>query len=375
MSNLRRIGILLNAAGVSSKIFEKLYTNYDLNQIYDGENFWSELGLTFPQQKKLRALISKASFIDDELERLENFHARFVTMFDPEYPARLRDLKRPPIGLYVLGNADFRRESVAIVGTRKCDEYGRRNAFTLAAKLSRAGIIVISGGAKGIDTAAHQGALSVDGVTFAVFGTGLDKIYPKSNRDLFEKITQKGGALISEYAFGTHGTLWTFPDRNRIVTGLVDITVVVQSPEDGGAMITARDAKNLNREVRVIPGSINEPLNKGTNQLVNDGAKNIPDIDEFVAELVHEFCDSDAQLKLGLDEISLPEPEATKIPPDLSDDEAKVYSLIQIQGNRTLDALVSESGLDLMTVNSALMMLESLGYVQALGGRYSLGKI
>lgn len=361
--DLLRVGILLNAAGVPYRIFEKLHNENSLNEIYEGENFWNEIGLTFPQQKKLSELLIKNSFINREIERLEKFNAKFITAFDIDYPAKLKDLKNPPIGLYVKGlnkNIDLNFPSAAIVGTRQCSSYGENTAKSIAMALAEAGIIVISGGARGIDTAAHVGSLAGNGKTFAIFGNGLDKVYPNENRKLFEKIFENG-ALISEYPFGTHGSLWTYPERNRIITGMSGRTIIVESPIDGGAMITAREAKNLNRELWTVPGRINEEVCAGTNKLLQDKSGVIVNIHEFIKEIYGSF----GQLNFEGSE------QKKSFSDSLSDDEKVIYSLLQRQSNLSIDNLIGKSGFDLVTVQDSIMMLESLGLVISNGGRYS----
>ena len=370
--DLLRVGILLNAAGVPYRIFEKLHNENSLNEIYDGENFWNEIGLTFPQQKKLSDLLIKNSFINKEIERLEKFNAKFITAFDIDYPAKLKDLKNPPIGLYVKGlnkNVDLNFPSAAIVGTRKCSVYGENTAKSIAMALAEAGIIVISGGARGIDTAAHVGSLAVNGKTFAIFGNGLDKIYPNENRNLFEKISENG-ALISEYPFGTHGSLWTYPERNRIITAMAGRTVIVESPINGGAMITAREAKNLNRELWTVPGRINEEVCAGTNKLLQDKSGVIVNINEFIKEIYGSFGQLNAQLNFEANFEGSEQKKSNSLSASLSDDEKIIYSLLQRQSNRSIDNLIIESGLDLITVQDSIMMLESLGLVISNGGRY-----
>ena len=370
--DLLRVGILLNAAGVPYRIFEKLHNENSLNEIYDGENFWNEIGLTFPQQKKLSDLLIKNSFVNKEIERLEKFNAKFITAFDIDYPAKLKDLKNPPIGLYVKGlnkNVDLNFPSAAIVGTRKCSVYGENTAKSIAMALAEAGIIVISGGARGIDTAAHVGSLAVNGKTFAIFGNGLDKIYPNENRNLFEKISENG-ALISEYPFGTHGSLWTYPERNRIITAMAGRTIIVESPINGGAMITAREAKNLNRELWTVPGRINEEVCAGTNKLLQDKSGVIVNINEFIKEIYGSFGQLNAQLNFEANFEGSEQKKSNSLSASLSDDEKIIYSLLQRQSNRSIDNLIIESGLDLITVQDSIMMLESLGLVISNGGRY-----
>ena len=380
MNDTLRVSILLNAAGIPYKIFEKLYSEKKLNQIYEGESFWNDVGISFPKQKILSNLLYRKNFIDEEIKKLDSNNVKFINAFDKDYPSRLKDLKNPPIGLYIKGNADLNLFSVSIVGTRKCSLYGENVAQSIAKSLSESGITVISGGAKGIDTAAHRGSLSSDGVTIAVFGNGLDVTYPSENRDLFNRISEKG-ALISEYPFGTHGSVWTYPERNRIVSGMSEITIVVESPIDGGAMITANEAKNLKRKISVVPGRINDEVCAGTNKLLKT-AEPLVNIEEFI----NEICSSFGQLDFGIEnsenessnQISTPKIKKQKINikkfPELSDNEQKIYELLKNHDNQIIDTIISKSGLDLFSVQDALMILESLGLITTKAGRYSISK-
>ena len=360
MNEFTRAGILLNAIKAPYEIFMKLCENYEPEEIFKGELFLEKIGLNKNQQNKILNLINE-DWAEKELNRVEKFDARFITAKDIDYPAKLKDLKNPPIGLYVKGNLNISLPSVAIVGTRKCSDYARSTATNLAKALAENGLIIISGGARGIDSAAHRGCLVADGSTIAVFGTGIDKVYPAENRDLFSRILDKG-ALISEFPMGTNGMAWNFPQRNRIIVGMASRVVVAESPEGGGAMLTAREALEIGRELWSIPGRIVDDVSKGTNMLLNEGAKSLAGIDEFLSQIVgkHE------QLTLNFDE---PKRENKSI--NLTDDEKIIYGLIQRQSEKTQDEILIESGLDYMNVQEALMNLETEGLIINSSGRYS----
>lgn len=358
--NFTYSGILLNAIKAPYEIFERLCKSYAPEDLFSGEKFWQELGLTKTKQENLASLISK-NWHEKEISSLERINARFITSQDLDYPAKLKDLDKPPIGLYVRGDANISLPSIAIVGTRKCSDYARTVATNLAKALAGQGITIISGGARGIDTAGHRGALEADGVTISVFGTGIDRVYPAENRDLFLRILERG-ALISEFPLGIGGEAWRFPDRNRIIVGMASRVVVVESPEGGGAMLTARMALKLNREVWSVPGRISDDVCRGTNELFNEGAKAAISIHDFVERV----AGSSEQFNLSFDEAT---PKAST--PVLSDEEKIIYSLLQRQGGRLADEILNESKLDFMSVQEALMNLEANGLIMNSSGRYS----
>lgn len=359
MNDIIKAGILLNAASVPCRIFMKLCEKYSPDELFTGEIIFDELGLTSAQKKRITSLLAKdSSWPERELERAENFGTRFITAKDLDYPVKLFDLRNPPVGIYVKGRANLSLPSVSIVGTRKPSHYAQNIAAQLAKSLALHGITIISGGAKGIDSAGHRGALANDGVTVAVFGTGIDKVYPNENRDLFNRITEKG-ALVSEYPFGTSGEGWRFIERNRIIAAISSRTVIAESPEDGGAMHTAKFGFELGREVWAVPGRIDDMTCRGSNMLIAIGAKILVDIDEFVESIAGKRV----QLKLEIEEpVSIPE---------LSDDEKIIYSLLQRHSRITIDELMAKSKLDFSTITSALVSLEAEGLIVSEAGRYS----
>ena len=198
---------------------------------------------------------------------------RAVAYTDPQYPDRLRHISDPPLLLYYKGNwPDFDAQPViGVVGTRKATATGKSNTRDMARELAACGALVVSGGAAGIDTEAHSGALELDKPTVAVLGCGVDVVFPASNRKLFEKIG-KNGCLISEYPPGTTARSWHFPERNRIISGISHGILVVEAPEKSGALITAKTAMEQGRDVFTVPGSINSSVCAGSNRLLREGA-------------------------------------------------------------------------------------------------------
>ena len=358
MDNITKAALLLNAVKAHNKIFSRLCSDYDPEELWQSEVLWKELKLSARMCERLSGFIA-SDWAEREDERMYHFGARFITSKDIDYPARLFDHKKPPIGLYVKGNVNLSLPSVAIVGTRKCSDYAARVATELGKVVARAGITTISGGAMGIDTAGHRGTLSGGGATVVIFGNGLDRTYPVENRDLFSMILERG-AWVSEYPFGTHGSLWSFPERDRLIAAMAAHVVIAESPEDGGAMHTARTAKELGRDTWSIPGRITEEVSRGSNLLIREGAKVFVGISDFMAEITA------GKIQTAIDF----EPENTAAAPELNDNEKAVYSLLQRLGAKTDDDIMTESGLDFMDVSMALMNLEAEGLIVSTGGRY-----
>lgn len=223
--------------------------------------------------------------IDRELQLAKELQARIVTLLDPEYPPLLREIEDPPAVLYVKGEGEIdSRKALGIVGTRRASGYGKAVAHRLAAELARLGIIVVSGLALGIDTAAHHGALDGGGTTVAVLGAGLGRIYPAENEGLAQKIEKEGGLILSEFPILAPPAKWTFPQRNRIISGLSRGVIVVEAPEKSGALITARLALEQGREVFAVPGQVTSFASRGTNRLIQDGARLVMDAEDILSE-------------------------------------------------------------------------------------------
>ena len=236
-----------------------------------------------------------------EVTQMRRTGTRFFIQEDVKYPELLREIYDPPIGLYWQGEYIVDRPCVAIVGTRRSTLYGRRFAKKMAAELARLGFCVVSGMASGIDTAAHEGALEVGGKTVAVFGCGFDAIYPSENMDLYQKIVAHG-AVVSEFPFGRRADRQTFPMRNRVVAGICQGVVVVESAASGGSMITARFAGEQGRTLMAVPGRIDQASSVGCHQLIRDGAIMVTSVDDILEELRYQrtqFPGEESQLNLG----------------------------------------------------------------------------
>lgn len=231
-------------------------------------------------------LVAWRSHVDLAAEErgLRANRATFLAAEDEGYPILLREIHDPPIGLYCRGRYEPAQTSVAIVGSRRTTQYGLATARRLGGELARRGFCVVSGLARGIDTAAHEGALDAGGRTVAVLGTGVDLVYPPENRTLTERIAREG-ALLSEFRLGRSADRQSFAMRNRIVAGMSAAIVVVESDVDGGSMITARFAAEQGRVVLAVPGRIDQPTSAGCHQLIRDGAVLLTSAEDVVDEL------------------------------------------------------------------------------------------
>ncbi|MGA3008338.1 MAG: DNA-processing protein DprA [Opitutaceae bacterium] len=287
-----------------------------------------------------------------EEERMAKAGVEFITTRDPGYPPLLKEIHDPPIGLYRKGGYGFDHPCIAIVGSRKTTLYGQSVAKNLGAELARLGFCVVSGLARGIDTAAHEGALSAGGKTAAVLGNGIDIIYPPENLDLFRKIAETG-AVLSEFPFGRRADKQSFAMRNRIISGACGAVVVVESNVDGGSMITARFAGEQGRTVFAVPGRIDQPTSRGCHQLIRDGAVLVMGVEDILSELNYlEGLRPSAPANHG------ESPAVGTTDPGLSSDEAAVLACFRGGEILAPDALAGMTGLAAAQLSASLMMLE-----------------
>ncbi len=240
--------------------------------------------------KKIRMERNFEKEVQVQLSRLNKSEAKLITFWDKEFPENLKKIYDPPVMLFVRGDlSNSDKYSVAIVGTRNPTTYGKHIAEKFAAELSEQGIVIVSGLARGIDTIAHATTVRSGGRTIAVLGSGVDVIYPSENRRLAEQILI-GGVIISEYYMGAKPDAVNFPRRNRIISGISLGTIIVETDENGGAMITASTALDQNREVFAVPGNVSEKKSRGTNRLIKEGrAKLVVDIPDVVEELRYKL--------------------------------------------------------------------------------------
>lgn len=298
-----------------------------------------------------------------ELRRIEEFGCRVLVQSDPEYPALLREIYDPPVVLYTKGNlqpAD--KNAVALVGSRMTTPYGLETARRLAYQLAYVGVTVVSGGARGIDTAAHQGALNAKGRTIAVLGTGLNIIWPAENKDLFDRIAEKG-ALVTQFPFNRRGDRQSFPIRNRIVAGMTLGTLVIEANLTSGALITANFATEYGRQVFAVPGRIDSPRSKGCHDLIKKGAKLCEGAEDILSEFEYLFPQSNKP----------PSAAETGVLPalELSENEKKVYDVLSSE-EISIDEAIRHSGLPASAVSVALLGLEMKRLVRQLPGKMFL---
>lgn len=291
-----------------------------------------------------------------ELKRIQEFGCHVVTQQDEAYPESLRQIYDPPIVLYVKGQLTPKdKNAVALVGSRQMTAYGSESARKLAYQLAYVGVTVVSGGARGIDTAAHQGALAAKGRTVAVLGTGINIIFPAENAALFERIAENG-AIITQFPFNRQADKQTFPIRNRIVAGMTLGTVVVEAHLTSGALITANFATEYGRQVFAVPGRIDSPRSKGCHELIKRGAKLCEGAEDVLSEFEYLFP--------GTNRSETDLPAIT-----LSDTEQRIYDILAAEDECSIDEVIRHSQLAPSTVSVALLSLEMKRLIRQLPGK------
>ena len=285
-----------------------------------------------------------------EWERLQRTKIRFLPFTHEEYPEKLRHIYDPPYALYVKGRLpDPGGKSVAVVGARACSEYGRSVARLLGKTLAEHGVAVISGLAVGIDSASHAGALSAEGDTFAVLGCGCDVCYPRSSVNLYENIVSGRGGILSELSPGTQPLPHFFPRRNRIISALSDLVIVVEAKKRSGSLITADCAIEQGKDVFAVPGRFRDSLSEGCNHLIEQGAGILYDIENFLKNT--GIVSETEIIEKKLDKLSL------------AKEERLVYSNLDFNP-KFIDMIIEETGLNLLTVLHTLDILKKKQLVQ-----------
>jgi DNA processing protein len=303
-----------------------------------------------------------------ELAQAQAAGCRLLTWDEPEYPSRLREIYDPPPLLYVRGNVELlNRHVLAIVGARRPTPYGNQMAERLAKDLAARGLVIASGLARGIDASAHRGALSSgSGTTIGVLGCGIDVVYPKENKKIFEEI-EKRGAIITEFPMGTFPAPQNFPIRNRIISGMSLGVVVVEGAQYSGSLITARLAMEFGREVYGVPGNATQPSSFGPNQLIKQGAKLVTGWEDVVEELP-----TPVRAELVPVEAASAEERTLLVEEALGPMERPIYELLTPDEARHVDEIVERSGLTSSEVLAALFDLELRGVVRQLPGKQFL---
>ncbi len=295
--------------------------------------------------------------IHEEIERIESSGVSAVTYASPLYPAYLKRIYDPPPMLYCRGSlAPADNAAMAVVGSRSASDYGRRAAGDICRELSRAGLTIVSGMARGIDSIAHGAALAAGGRTIAVLGCGVDVVYPPENKKLYDRIAESG-AILSEYGMGTKPVAYNFPARNRIISGMSLGVLVVEAGMQSGSLITARVALEQGREVFAVPGSIYSFKTKGAHSLIRSGAKLV----EGAADIIEELRPA-----------CLARADAGPAPPDaaseLEPDQQRLYALLR-ESPVHIDDLILQANLPSGRISSMLLEMELSGLVQQLPGK------
>src|SRR2546421_8914123 len=315
---------------------------------------------------------------ESEIEQVRKLGGDILILDDGVYPSLLREIYDPPIVLYVKGawSECLDQPCIAIVGSRKCSTYGQNSALMMSRELAQRGVTIISGLARGIDAAAHRGALEGGGKTVGVMGTGLDQIYPRDHKKLADEILQKQGALVTQFPLGTPPVSENFPYRNRVISGLSLGVVVIEAAENSGSLITARLAMEQNREVFAVPGNITSRNSFGTNYLIKGaGAKLVQQWQDIAGELPAEIA---AQL--------LPPPSKKKnkgelvdqlqlTPSDLNENERAIFKLLTTDTPQQIDTLAEITKLSITQLTSALLTLEMCELIRALPGKCFVRKM
>lgn len=295
-----------------------------------------------------------------ELKRVQDYGCRVVIPEDEEYPALLREIYDPPIVLYVRGRLEARdKNAVALVGSRRTTVYGTEMARKLAYQLAYTGVTVVSGGARGIDTAAHQGALSAKGRTVAVLGTGINIVFPAENAELFGRITAQG-AVITQFPFNRPADRQSFPIRNRIVAGMTLGTVVVEAGLNSGALITAGMALDAGRQLFAVPGRVDSPQSRGCHDLIKKGAKLCESVEDILSEFEYLFPVASRPTTAA------PAPHLPALA--LSEHEETALGILGTE-EQSIDEVIEKSGLPASAVAVALFSLEMKRLVRQFPGK------
>ena len=366
MKNKRPWLALKSIPGIGNLLFKRLVERFNTPEAVFQANqrdLTQVAGMTERLAEKIRHY-RVPDWIDAEVDLAARKEYRIITFSDTDYPSLLREIPDPPPYLYVSGDIGKIRHCIAMVGSRNATEYGIQTTLRLSRDLAVQGITVVSGLAIGIDTAAHQGALAGRGMTVAVLGSGLERIYPAKNRELFQEIAQHG-AVISEFPLHAEPEAHHFPMRNRIISGMSLGTVIVEATRRSGSLITARLAAEQNRDVFAVPGSVSSFKSTGTHTLIKQGAKLVEHAGDVMEEFPHIFTD--------------PEPAAADIgkvgspsAPLLTVLEQEIYEALDCYPMH-IDALAAKTGMAAGRLAGILLNLELKGIVlHSPGNMFSL---
>jgi DNA processing protein len=317
------------------------------------------------------ALGKSLELASEEYDHVREQGAKIVVPGDAKYPKRLLEIYDPPLALYLKGNAEvLDKPGISVVGTRHPTPYGVSMAERLACDLAARGLIIFSGMARGIDTAAHRGALNAHGLTVAVWGTGIDEVYPKENRKLADQILETGGAIITEFPLGTFPAPQNFPVRNRIISGISLGTLVIEAAEYSGTRVTARCALEQGREVFAVPGNVTNKNSWGPNTLIKQGAALVATWEDVWEELPAEvrLALTPPERPASAEEGSASLFDGAQLPPS----EKRVLALLKVDESTHIDQIVERLNAYLSSseIFEALFELELSSRIRVLPGKY-----
>ena len=344
--------LYLNYINLQNKVILLINDTIGLDNLFDR----SRLELDFITDKNFDKIFNQKSL--DEflpyLDKVNKYGYKYVTILDDEYPENLRYIEDRPALLFYKGKLDKVRDknSIAFVGARKCTDYGKWACKSLVQGVAEAGITTVSGLAYGIDAQCHQATLDAKGRSIGVIGCGIDKIYPKSNRFLYERL-EETGLILSEFPLGAEPISFNFPRRNRIISGISLATVVIEAKEKSGTMITTRCALDQGKEVFAIPGNINSIYSKGTNLLIQEGSKLITSADDILEELDYLL---DINPKVRTIDYS-----------SLEKDQLLIVKYIEENPNSNADILSANLNISIDEMNYLLTSLELLDVIENMG--------
>ncbi len=365
MENIRHWVALKYIPGVGDHVYKNLLDRFETpaRVLQASKNALMEVDGVFGHLADSILSGPRTAAVNKELSLIRKDGCRMVTYTDEEYPPLLREISDPPPYLYVRGQMGNCLQSIAMVGSRKATRYGISMAGRLSAELADLGFSIISGMARGIDTAAHNGALSVQGETVAVLGSGLSVIYPPENRFLADRICESG-AVISEFPMTEEPNAYNFPKRNRIIAGMTRGTVVVEAASRSGSLITARLAGEQGREVFAVPGNANSKTSAGAHALLKQGAKLVATASDIIEEFPYLF------LKSGKNhgkEHSVDKNQGAGL--NLTEDEGRVYEHLEPYPVH-IDELGRQLDMDISRLSGILVSLEIKGLVSQSPGKY-----
>ncbi len=362
MDNLLPWFCLKNVPGIGNHLFKRLINRFGSPQRVFQMAPQELLAVEGISQHLAAAIVNykMPQRIGAELDRVRQKAHQVITLTDQSYPPLLKEIPDPPPFLYVAGNLAGTKKNIAVVGSRNATAYGISATQRLCADLTAFDITIVSGMALGIDSAAHQGALAGRGKTVAVLGSGLNKIYPAENLDLFNRISEEG-AVVSEFALDTDPEAHNFPIRNRIISGMSMGTIVVEASRKSGSLITARLAAEQNREVFAVPGSIHSFKSTGTHTLIKQGAKLVENAQDVIEELGVYMAEASLPVAPAVDQTA----ESLSF---LAPDELALYKQLSPYPEH-IDTIVRQTNMEPGKLLSLLLQLELKGMVQQLPGK------